>query len=273
MNEAEGGAEAAVEAAQDAADSNRVRVRLERTGGEPVFIVGMGGSAGSLEAFEQFFRNVPVDSGLAFVVVSHLDPTQKGMMPEVLQRFTTMPVRQAEDGLKVQPDAVYVIPPNRDLSILHGSLQLLEPAAPRGLRLPIDFFFRQLADDQRERSICVIFSGMGSDGTLGLRAVKEKLGMAMVQDLGSAQYDAMPRSALDTGLVDYVAPADQLPGRLIGYVRHYVRHYSKAIAKDQRAEVQAGTSLQKIFVLLSPNPPTAAVSPRFLSSRATSGGG
>lgn len=163
-----------------------------------------------------------------------------------------MPVRQAEDGLKVQANAVYVIPPNRDMSILHGSLQLLEPAAPRGLRLPIDFFFRQLADDQRERSICVIFSGMGSDGTLGLRAVKEKLGMVMAQELESAQHDSMPRSALDTGLVDYVASADQLPGALMGYVGHH----SKAIARVQRLEVKVGSSLQKIFVLLRADPCT-----------------
>ena len=111
----------------------------------------MGGSAGSLEAFEQFFRNMPEDSGAAFVLISHLDPTQKGMMPELLQRYTKMKVFEAVDGMKVVPNCVYVIPSNRDMAILHGTLQLLEPTATRGLRLPIDFFFKHLGLDQKEK--------------------------------------------------------------------------------------------------------------------------
>ena len=130
-------------------------------------IVGIGASAGGLEALEQFLRPLPDKSGMAFVVVQHLDPTHKGMMAELLQRATPMKVSQVKDRQKVEPNRVYVIPPNKDLSILHGVLHLLAPAAPRGLRLPIDFFFRSLADDQKERSIGVILSGMGSDGTLG----------------------------------------------------------------------------------------------------------
>ena len=109
-------------------------------GKDQFYIVGMGGSAGSLEAFEQFFRNMPEDSGAAFVLISHLDPTQKGMMPELLQRYTKMKVFEAVDGMKVVPNCVYVIPSNKDMAILHGNLQLLEPTATRGLRLPIDFF-------------------------------------------------------------------------------------------------------------------------------------
>ena len=131
-------------------------------------------------------RHVPA-SGAAFVVVQHLDPDHKGMMPELLQRATAMPVAQASNRMKVKPDCVYVIPPNRDLSILHGSLYLLDPVAPRGLRLPIDFFFRALADDRREQAIGVILSGMGSDGTLGLRAIKEHGGLALVQDPATRQ--------------------------------------------------------------------------------------
>ena len=125
--------------------------------------------------------------GLGFVVVQHLDPTHKGILVELLQRNTPMPVVQIKDRMKVEPDHVYVIPPNKDLSILHGVLHLLEPAAPRGLRLPIDFFFRSLADDQHEQSIGVILSGMGSDGTLGLRAIKEKAGAVFVQSPGLGQ--------------------------------------------------------------------------------------
>ena len=126
-------------------------------------------------------------SGMAFVIVQHLDPTHKGIMPELLQRATGMKVIQVKDRTTVQPDCVYVIPPNKDMSILHGVLHLLEPAAPRGLRLPIDFFLRSLAQDQQEHSIGVILSGMGSDGTLGLRAIKEKGGRGAGAGPGDGQ--------------------------------------------------------------------------------------
>ncbi|MGP8090607.1 MAG: chemotaxis protein CheB [Syntrophobacteraceae bacterium] len=220
-----------------------------RNSKKPFYIVGIGASAGGLEALGQFFAPIPPNSGLAFVVVSHLDPTQKGMMPELLQRFTRMKVCQVEDGVKVAPNCVYVIPPNRDLSILHGTLQLLEPTASRGLRLPIDFFFKHLADDQKERSIAIILSGMGSDGTLGVSAIKEKLGMVMVQDIRSAKADGMPRSAIGTGLVDYVAPAEYLPAKLMDYVNHARR----AATAPRKAEVlveKTSGMMQKIFVLL-----------------------
>ena len=157
---------------------------------------------------------------MAFVLVPHLEPTHKGMMPELLGRHTKMKVVEAEDGMEVQPNCVYVIPPNADLAILHGRLQVLEPAAPRGLRTPIDFFFRHLAADQKEKAIGIILSGMGSDGTLGLRAIKEQLGMVMVQDPASAKYDGMPRSAIGTGMADYVASAEELPAKLIQYTSH-----------------------------------------------------
>ena len=138
-------------------------------------IVGIGASAGGLEALERFLSRVPRNSGLAFVIVQHLDPTRKGIMSELLQRTTSMKVLQVKDRMIVQPDRVYIIPPNKDMSILHRTLHLLEPVSPRGLRLPIDFFLRSLAQDQQEHSIGVILSGMGSDGTLGLRSIKENL--------------------------------------------------------------------------------------------------
>src|ERR1019366_2243799 len=131
-------------------------------------IVGIGASAGGLEALEQFLGRVPAGSGLGFIIVQHLDPTHKGIMPELLQRATGMKVFQVKDRIRVRPDCVYVIPPNKDMSILHGVLSLLEPVAPRGLRLPVSYFLRSLAQDQEGRSIGVILSGMGSDGTLGL---------------------------------------------------------------------------------------------------------
>lgn len=182
-------------------------------------VVGIGASAGGLEALEQFLANVPAHSGIAYVIVQHLDPTHKGMMPELLQRATSMPVQQVRNRMRVRPDHLYVIPPNRDMSIMHGALHLFTPAAPRGQRLPIDFFFKSLAEDLRQLAVGVILSGMGSDGTVGLRAIKENAGIAAAQDPRSAAFSAMPQSAIDAGLVDLVAAAEQLPGRIIESIR------------------------------------------------------
>ncbi len=142
---------------------------------------------------------------MAFIVIQHLDPTQKGMLPELLQRVTSMKVIQVEDHMEVKPDCVYVIPPNASMSILKRVLYLFEPVEARGLRLPVDFFFRSLADDQKEHSIGLILSGMGSDGSLGLRAIKEKNGIVMVQDPATAKYDSMPRNAIESVNVDIVS--------------------------------------------------------------------
>jgi two-component system CheB/CheR fusion protein len=186
----------------------------------PFPIVGIGASAGGLEALELFVKQLPSNSGIAFVIVQHLDPTHKDIMVELLQRATPIPVIQVQDDLKVEPDGIYVIPPNKDMSILHGVLHLLPPSAPRGLRLPIDFFFRTLAIDLEENSIGVILSGMGTDGTLGLRAIKEKAGATFVQAPSSAKFDGMPRSAIDAGLADVVDGVEELPGRIFDYLHH-----------------------------------------------------
>lgn len=209
-------------------------------------IVGIGASAGGLEALEQFLSHVPADSGMAFIVIQHLDPTRKGIMPELLQRVTDMKVMQADNQMKVAPHCVYVIPPNKDMSILHGSLHLLDPVAARGLRLPIDFFFRALADDRQERAVCAVLSGMGSDGTLGLKAVKEKGGLVLVQEPASAKFGGMPRSAIDTGLADIVAPAETLPARLVAAYRHPL----PAQAHDRLPEGPTESALDKITLLL-----------------------
>lgn len=214
--------------------------------GRAFSVVGIGASAGGLEALEQFLAQVPAGSGLAFVIVQHLDPTHKGIMPELLQRGTGMKVVQVKDRTKVQPDCVYVIPPNKDMSILHGVLHLLDPAAPRGLRLPIDFFLRSLAQDQQERSIGVILSGMGSDGTLGLRAIKEKAGVVLVQEPATAKFDGMPRSAIDAGLADIVAPVGELPGKILAYLRR-----TPLIARTEVIlEDKAQSALEKTIILL-----------------------
>jgi two-component system CheB/CheR fusion protein len=181
----------------------------------PTRVVGLGASAGGLEALQQFIANVPASSGLAYIVVQHLDPTHKAMLTELLQRGTAMPVREATGSMRVQPDVVYVIPPSTELTVVDGRLHLAEPAQPRGRRLPIDVLFCSLARDQGERSVGVVLSGMGSDGTIGLQAIKGQGGLTLAQEPASAQFDSMPRSAIDAGACDIVAPAGELPHRIL----------------------------------------------------------
>ena len=209
-------------------------------------IVGIGASAGGLEALEQFLGRVPRGSGMAFVIVQHLDPTHKGIMDELLQRATDMRVIQVKDQTTVRPDCVYIIPPNKDMSILHGVLHLLRPVAARGLRLPIDFFLRSLAQDRQDHSIGVILSGMGSDGTLGLRAIKEKAGLVLVQEPTTARFDSMPRSAIDAGLADIVASAEELPGKILTYL-----HRAPLLAPTEATpEDKTLSMLGKVVILL-----------------------
>ena len=212
-------------------------------------IVGVGASAGGLAAFEAFFSAMPsdLDPGLAFVLVQHLAPDHKSILTELIQRFTHMKVFEVEDGMRVQCSCAYIIPPNRDMALLNGALQLMEPSAPRGHRLPIDRFFRSLAQDQRERAICVVLSGTGSDGTLGVRAVKAEGGLVLAQDPASCEYDGMPRSAIGTGLVDFVLAPSEMPARLISLAAH------ASVASAQRDTALTPAlegALQKLFVLL-----------------------
>ncbi|MCX6306094.1 MAG: hypothetical protein NT040_14120 [Bacteroidetes bacterium] len=208
-------------------------------------IVGIGASAGGLEALENFFENMPVDSGMAFVVIQHLDPNHAGIMPELLQRITPMKVFQATDGLKIKPNCLYVIPPNKSMSMLNGTLQLFAPVESRGLRLPVDVFFRSLAADREEKSIGIILSGMGSDGSLGLKAIKEKNGVVMIQDPDSAKFDGMPRSAAEAVAADIVAPAAELPGKLITFLK-----YIPVIHPDPELDSKNKSNLDKIILLL-----------------------
>ena len=186
-------------------------------------IVGIGASAGGLEAFEQFFSKMPSVSGVAFVLVPHLDPTHASMMTELLKRVTKMEVAEATEGIKVAPNSVYVIPPNKEMSVFHGTLSLETPKATHGLRMPIDTFFRSLAEDLGEMAIGIILSGTGSDGTLGLRAIHGAGGIVMVQDPGTAKYAGMPSSAVQTGLVDYTLPPEKMPAQLIAYMKKFVK--------------------------------------------------
>ncbi|MDP2337306.1 MAG: chemotaxis protein CheB [Bacteroidota bacterium] len=208
-------------------------------------IVGIGASAGGLEAFEQFLSSVPENSGMAYVVIQHLDPTQKGMLPELLQRISTMNVIQVKDRTTVKPNCVYVIPPNKTMSVLNGVLHLFDPVEARGLRLPIDFFFRSLADDLKERSIGVILSGMGSDGSNGLRAIKEKNGIVMVQDPATSKYDSMPRHAINSVQVDIMASANELPSKLLDFLKHI-----PVVKSNMDLEIKYKSSIEKIIILL-----------------------
>jgi len=207
-------------------------------------IVGIGASAGGLEALEQFFTNMPNDTGMAFIIIQHLDPNYVGMLPEILQRSTKMIVNQVEDYIEVKPDHVYVIPPNKSLSILHGYLHLFELTETRGMRLPIDIFFRSLADDQQEKSIGIILSGMGSDGSLGLKAIKEKNGLVLVQDPLSSKFNGMPNSAIASVIVDILAPANELPAKLVALLK-----FSPVIAKKLILD-ENNPNFEKVVILL-----------------------
>jgi len=182
-------------------------------------IVGIGASAGGLEALEKFLAQVPPGSGLAFVVVQHLDPTVEDLLPELLQRITPMTVLQVLDRVQIRPDCVYVIPPNKDLAVRAGVLHLSVPAAARGLRLPIDHFLQSLAEDLGARSVGVILSGMGADGCQGLRAIRAQGGLGAAQDPASARFDSMPRTVIDAGLAELVGPPEALPAQILAALR------------------------------------------------------
>jgi two-component system CheB/CheR fusion protein len=183
-------------------------------------IVGLGASAGGLDVLGQFLGHVPAASGLAYVVVQHLDPTHKAMLAPLLQRHCAMPVREAAEAMPVEPDVVYVIPPNVELTVASGVLHLATPAQPRGQRLPINVLFTALASDQGDQAIGVVLSGMGSDGTLGLQAIRAAGGLTLAQTPESAPFDSMPRSAIAARAVDIVA----LPAELAAHILQVTDH-------------------------------------------------
>ena len=211
-------------------------------------VVGIGASAGGLAAFEAFFSAIPKDTepGMAFVLVQHLDPNHESILTELIRRYTQIPVYEVEDGMVVQPNCIYVIPPNSDLVLEYGTLQLQKPSEPHGHRRPIDFFFRSLALSNQELSIGIILSGTGSDGTLGVRAIKDVGGMVIAQSPESSEYDGMPRSAIATGLVDYILTPAEMPAQLIAYVTQTFGKTSQVISKDE-------DTMKKIFNLLKVN--------------------
>jgi two-component system CheB/CheR fusion protein len=206
----------------------------------------MGASAGGLEAFTRFFTAMPSSSGMAFVLIQHLDPTHESLTAELLAKHTMMPVRQVAGETPVEADHVYVIPPNNDLSIQQGILRLTPAAERRGMRTPIDTFFRSLATDRQERAIGIILSGTGSDGTLGLKEIKTVGGLAIAQDPGTAQHDGMPRSAIAHGAVDRVLAVERIPETLL----HYARHPYVAVARPEPDTEQAAGDLAPVLALV-----------------------
>ncbi|MHB8816445.1 MAG: chemotaxis protein CheB, partial [Steroidobacteraceae bacterium] len=184
-------------------------------------VVGIGASAGGLNAFKTFFDNMPADSGMAFVLVQHLAPDHKSMLADLLGKMTSMAVIEAQDRMPVAKNKVYVIPPDATLTFQAGALRVARPAPPRERRRPIDTFFSSLAADQGENAVCIVLSGTGSDGTLGLKAIKEHGGFALAQaEFDSTAMSGMPDSAAATGLVDQVIPVEEMPARLLNYHHH-----------------------------------------------------
>ena len=203
-------------------------------------IVGIGASAGGLEAFEAFFRACPPDTGLAFVLIPHLDPGHVSLLTEILQRCTAMPVVEAHDQTTVEANHVYVIPPNREMAILNGVLQLSMPEMVRGQRMPIDAFLRSLAEDQAERAIGIVLSGTATDGTLGLRAILGSGGICMVQEPSTAKYDGMPSSAINAGYATHILAVEAMPAMLLEIVRQSaLRAHAEPIRSDKK---QSGIS-------------------------------
>jgi two-component system CheB/CheR fusion protein len=203
-----------------AAGKDDSRTKARKRPSPDVMIVGIGASAGGLEAFKAFFAHMPVDGELAFVLVQHLAPDHHSLLAELVGRTTVMPVLEATHGMRVEPRHVYVIPPNATLTIANGVLQVCKPAPPREHRWPINTFFTSLAEDQGDRAVCVVLAGTGSDGAQGLRAVKDHGGLALAQSgFDHEAMTGMPASAVATGLVDAVLPVVDMPARLLAYER------------------------------------------------------
>ena len=213
----------------------------------PLIVVGIGASAGGLESLKEFFDSIRPDSGLAFIVIQHLAPSRDSYMAEILRNHTRMRVIEAKNKLTIEANAVYTIPPNQFLKIEHGRIRVTDPQTSDGIRMPIDFFFRSLAESQRERAICILFSGSGSDGTLGLREVRAAGGLTIVQKPETAQFDAMLRSAIATGMVDLILPLREIAE----IVQRYVPQIRSDTVNEEREKFEQLDSILDILTLHS----------------------
>jgi two-component system, chemotaxis family, CheB/CheR fusion protein len=215
-------------------------------GGSEFPIVAIGASAGGIEALKEFFGAMPADSGIAFVIIQHLEPRSESFMAEILSKSTAMSVRQAEDGMAVEPNSVYTYPPGRPMSIRGGRLVLEKPTERTHVEAAINLFLSSLADDRGSTAVCIILSGSsGQDSPSGVRAIRAAGGMCMVQDPASAQFPAMPQAVIDTGLADYVLPPARMPGPLLDFVQHPQLH--NITRKESAAEA---VDLETILKLL-----------------------
>ena len=212
------------------------------------YVVGIGASAGGLDALERFFHDFPIDSGAAFVVIQHLSPDHKSMMGNLLSRHTRMPVVTVEDAMRIEPNVVYLIPPGNLMSVAVGQLHL-SPKNPRGLSLPIDLFFTSLAQEYGNHAIGVILSGTGSDGTRGAVAINAAGGLLLAQDPESAKFDGMPRSIIVTGLVDEILPPEGLGPRILDHIQH-VPHPSLIKPEQPDLPLERDTPMEEILHLL-----------------------
>lgn len=201
-------------------------------------VVGIGASAGGLEAFKLFFSKMPSDSDMAFVLIPHLDPVHKSMMVEIISRHTDMPVIQVEDRMKIRPNHIYILPPNRNLVIEGEELVPLKISRTRGINLPVDIFFRSLAAAQEERGIGIILSGTMHDGAMGIKDIKEYGGLVIVQAPETAQHNGMPQSAIDTGMVDFILTIEEMPDVILKYIAHpYVHGQTSVENQDDLNQV------------------------------------
>jgi two-component system CheB/CheR fusion protein len=201
-------------------------------------VIGIGASAGGLDACRKFVDALPAGNGMAFILIQHLDPAHESMMVDLLATHTTMDVRQAKDGMTVEPDHFYVIPPGTYLSVENNILRLSRPHARHGARLPFDFLLHAMAEEYGPRAVSVILSGTGADGSLGLRSIKEGGGLIIAQDPSEASYDGMPRSAISTGAVDIVLAVAKIPDAIIKYA-HRITHTRAQIGLDAGDKAQA----------------------------------
>ncbi|NUM34159.1 MAG: PAS domain-containing protein [Candidatus Brocadiae bacterium] len=210
-------------------------------------VVGIGASAGGLEALQEFFKNMPLQTNMAFVVIQHLSPDYKSLMDELLARYTSISIQIIRDGTPVLPNNIYLIPPRKNIILFHNKIYLEEQGIRKGLNLPVDIFFRSLAMDKGKNAIGIVLSGTGSDGTLGIRAIKEAGGMVMVQDEQSAKFGGMPRNSISTGLVDYILPPDKMPEALVNFIKHPLVNKTQTLDNVLSGNID---TLTKIIIIL-----------------------
>jgi two-component system CheB/CheR fusion protein len=213
---------------------------------QPTFVVGIGASAGGIKALETFFSNVTSDSGMAFVVVQHLDPHHESMMSSLLAKETSLKVHNAQDGMPVEPNQIYLRPPGKNLTIKNQILHLSKVGEKEGARLPIDSFFRSLSEDLKERAIGIVLSGASTDGTLGAKSIKGEGGLVMAQDDQEAQYPTMPKSVIEAGLADVILPTKDMPEELLRYAGHPLMAQEPQIQPEEKLE----QTIQRILMLV-----------------------